>query len=181
MCKVVAGLVGVLVFCIAIYKSPLAIAKELNSWKELYETEYGKSWEAVYLDTIPAIDRFYFGEDKEKHIETKFLLARKAYLLDKTSALERRSEFVKELITLTLTLILPEVFTLILVGVNQDNPQEAIPASLIILCGFLAISFCLLFTLLCNKLKSSKTRHDMRDEYELRCIDRLINEHFENL
>ncbi len=170
--------VATLVACGFSYFKTLIYAKKLSTWKEEYEKKGKKDLEN--LDTISDIEKFYGKENEKELLSSKFLFKRKAYLLSNLSDSGRIKEFVKTLIPLIVTGALPEIITLVLMGVDTNNVKETQSAVLILLCVYLFFVLWLAFHFLCVLLRSSKSAYDLKREYELKCLNRLIDNHFKN-
>ena len=162
------GLVG-----IPIFKKLIGKARELNGWKETYEKEVEPEWKE--LKTIKDINDFYDGKNSVSYLGKEFLLQRKALLLSRVKELEQKKEFAKDMIPLLIQSILPEIIALFFLGMSDDIPKFAFGVAIFFLALYMIAVFGFSFKLLSLTI-SPKTADVIRDEYELRCIDKLIDE-----
>ncbi len=166
--------------CLFSYKNVFKCAKELASWKDEFDCEFDEQ-SLSKLDTVSGINDFYFMEGGGKNpLETKFLLKRKSYLLSKIEDCEVKKNFLKRLIPILTTGGIPQVIALVLPEIGVEELEETRFGVFIILCLYLSLSLWIVFKELCEILASSKTAPCLKDEYELKCINKLINNSFEN-
>ena len=146
-------------------------ARELSGWKETYEKELG-NWKE--LETIKEINDFYGAQNSDSYLGMKFLLERKAFLLSRVKELEQKKESAKEMGPLLIQSILPEIIALFFLGLNKDIPDLAFAVAIVFLGLYLFAVFIFSSELL-STILSPKTANVVKDEYELRCIDKLID------
>lgn len=154
------------------FRKLIGKARELSGWKETYKKEVGVAWKE--LKTIKDINDFYDGKNSVSYLEKGFLLERKALLLSRVKELEQKKEFAKDMIPLLIQSILPEIIALFFLGISDDVPLVACIVAIVFLALYMITVFFFSFKLLSITM-SPKTADVLRDEYELRCIDKLID------
>lgn len=85
------------------------------------------------------------------------------------------------MIPLLIQTILPEIIALFFLGVNKDVELVAFICAIVFLALYLIAVFFFSFKLLSMILNSTDAPDALKAEYELKCIDELIEKHFESV
>ncbi len=163
--------VGLLFLCP--FLKLLRHAVEIGDWKKTYNMEYGE-WKD--LNTIADIDNLYSENKAQDLIGKKFLLEKKAYLFSKVNELSQKKEFAKSMFPLLIQSIIPESIALFFLGKDRNVPCIAFIVAILIGSAYLIVVFILTFNLLSIILKS-ETPDNIKDEYELQRINKIIDNH----
>ncbi len=170
------ALVGIL--CLCPFIRLVRHATKIGGWDETYKKEEQKDWEP--FKSLKKIEEFYSGDEAENYVGKKWLLEKKAYLMSNVGELEQKKGVAKDLIPLLVSSVLPEIISVFFLGMDDASLELKFIAAVALLALYSIAVIVIGFELVSIMLKS-KTSDVIRDEYELKCIDRLIDRHFENV